>query len=68
MLQSQEDAEDECDLDEDEELDPRVQDELERLNSCTDEINQVEQCPQSFISFSPGTYLQVILSALANSY
>ena len=25
----------------DEELDPRVQEELERLNSCTDEINQV---------------------------
>lgn len=42
MLQNQEDAEDQCDLDEDEELDPRVQDELERLNSCTDEINQLE--------------------------
>jgi hypothetical protein len=26
----------------DEELDPRVQEELERLNTCTDEINQVK--------------------------
>ncbi len=48
MLQNQEDAEDECDLDEDEELDPRVQDELERLNSCTDEINQVSP-QQTFV-------------------
>ena len=50
MLQNQEDAEDECDLDEDEELDPRVQDELERLNSCTDEINQVS--PQRILVWS----------------
>ena len=25
-----------------EELDPRVQDELEKLNNCTDDINQLE--------------------------
>ena len=34
------DNDDDNDLDE-EEIDPRVEDELERLNACTDEINQV---------------------------
>jgi hypothetical protein len=40
QVDGEDDVDNEC-LDDDEELDPRVQDELERLNTCTDEINQV---------------------------
>jgi hypothetical protein len=37
------DDDDDDDFVEEEDLDPRVQEELERLNSCTDEINQVNR-------------------------
>ena len=56
MMSSRETVEAE---DESEELDPRVQEELEKLNSCTDEINR-SILPSLILLYPNNQYLAVL--------